>query len=206
MRYYVIPARRDSKGYPFKNRKLIHYTLESIPIPLQNQIIITTDDEEIITIGESLSLNVIHRHPSLAQDDTSIKDVMKDVINQMHLNDDDEIVMLYLTYPHRDWGDILQVQSFFETGCFDSLLCSQPVLSHPYLCMKREGDYEGSQLIEHDLYRRQDYPAYFEVSHFVCIFKVGEIDNLNSNMYNRNTAFYPIERVLDVDYESQLIL
>ena len=206
MRYYVIPARKESRGLPFKNRKLFPYTLGSIPIPLQKQIVLTTDDKEIISMCEDLSIHIIERNPLLAQDDTPIKEVMLDVVEKMHLNDNDEIVMLYLTYPHRDWGDILQIQSFFEYGNCESLLCSQPVLSHPYLCMRREGEYSGSQIIEHNLYRRQDYPECFEISHYVCIFKVGELENLNSNMYNEDTVFYPIERVIDVDYESQLIL
>lgn len=206
MRYYVIPARRGSVGFPFKNRKLIHFTLGSIPLDYHEQIIITTDDEEIVKIAEGLNIKVIKRDPLLAQNDTSIRDVMEDVITRLHLDDDDDVVMLYLTYPGRTWGDILKIQSFFEFGSCRSLLCSQPVLTHPYLCMMRDGDYKGVQFVEHDLYRRQDYPECFEISHYVCIFKVGELSSLNKNMYNRDTAFYPIERVVDVDYETQVIL
>ena len=44
----VIPARKGSKGVPFKNRKLLNHTLKIIPEFLKKDIIITTDDEEII--------------------------------------------------------------------------------------------------------------------------------------------------------------
>ena len=61
------------------------------------------------------------------------------------------------------------------------------------------GDNKGKQIITHDLYRRQDYPKCFEISHFICIFKVNELNNLNKNMYNDNTIFFPIDCVVDVD-------
>ena len=62
---------------------------------------------------------------------------------------------------------------------------------------KEEG--RGDQLVAHDYYRRQDYPTCFEISHFMCIFKVFELGNLNSNMYNTDTIFYPINDKVDVD-------
>ena len=49
------------------------------------------------------------------------------------------------------------------------------------------------------MYRRQDYPNCFEISHYVCIFKIFEIKLLNKNMYNDFTVFFPIEERLDVD-------
>ena len=64
----------------------------------------------------------------------------------------------------------------------------------------------GKQIISLDLYRRQDYPECFEVSHFVCIFQVDEISNLNKNMYNDDTYFYQISDDVDVDYESDFEL
>ena len=48
--FFVIPARRNSKGFPFKNRKLLDYTINEIPIELHGKTIVSTDDEEIIEI------------------------------------------------------------------------------------------------------------------------------------------------------------
>ena len=62
-----------------------------------------------------------------------------------------------------------------------------------------ENGLKGEQLIKHDLYRRQDYPNCFEISHFICIFEVSELNNLNKNMYNHDTVFYKIGEVVDVD-------
>jgi CMP-N-acetylneuraminic acid synthetase len=62
----------------------------------------------------------------------------------------------------------------------------------------------GKQLIPHNLYRRQDYPKVFEISHFISIFMGFELDNLNSNLYNNDTIFYPIDNIIDVDTQKDL--
>ena len=38
--FFVIPARRDSKGFPFKNRKLLDYTLNEFPNDMREKVII----------------------------------------------------------------------------------------------------------------------------------------------------------------------
>ena len=89
---------------------------------------------------------------------------------------------------------------------FRTLTCCVKPKTHPYLCLFKKEDGKGKQIISHDLYRRQDYPECFEVSHFVCIFQVDEISNLNKNMYNDDTYFYQISDDVDVDYESDFEL
>ena len=85
------------------------------------------------------------------------------------------------------------------------LLCKKDIKgTHPYLYMFDLGDNKGKQLIEHNLYRRQDYPKVFELSHFISIFKVSELDNLNNNLYNDETIFYQINNVIDVDTVNDL--
>jgi CMP-N-acetylneuraminic acid synthetase len=62
----------------------------------------------------------------------------------------------------------------------------------------------GKQIFKHDLYRRQDYPKVFEISHYICIFKVSELKNLNKNLYNEETHFYKLEKKIDVDRKEDL--
>ena len=45
---FIIPARKDSKGLPGKNRILLQHTIEQIPKELEGDVIVTTDDEHII--------------------------------------------------------------------------------------------------------------------------------------------------------------
>jgi CMP-N-acetylneuraminic acid synthetase len=202
---YIIPARRNSKGLPFKNRKLITYTLDSLPKSVLNDVILTTDDEKLLEIGASYGVKCVNRALCLALDETSTKEVMVDLKNQGLIGEDDIIVMLYLTYPQRNLLDIERAIDFFIKNDAKSLLCRKEINgTHPYLYLLDVNDFKGKQLIPHNLYRRQDYPKVFEISHFISIFMGSELDNLNSNLYNNDTIFYPIDNIIDVDTQKDL--
>ena len=57
---YVIPARRNSKGLPFKNRKLISRTLDILPKNILKDTILTTDDEILLEIGKEYGVNCVN--------------------------------------------------------------------------------------------------------------------------------------------------
>ena len=79
----------------------------------------------------------------------------------------DIIVMLYLTYPERKFSDINKILNIYKEKKINSLLCCVEPKSHPYLCLFKQDNNHGKQVIEHDMYRRQDYPECFEISHFM---------------------------------------
>jgi len=202
--FFVIPARRNSKGFPFKNRKLLDYTINEIPIELHEKTIISTDDEEIIERLSPTSINVLKRDEELCLDDVNIRSVMMDVADQFNMNPNDTIVMLYLTSPSRKFSDIKKILDYYDEREIRTLTCCVEPKTHPYLCLYKKEDKKGEQVVKHDLYRRQDYPECFEIRHFVCIFQVDEIQKLNSNMYNESTIFYKIDSDIDVDHENDL--
>jgi CMP-N-acetylneuraminic acid synthetase len=194
----LIPARRNSKGLPFKNRILIDYTLNSIPDEYMDRVIVNTDDEVIISKCIRDCIRYYTRPIELGLDETSTKDVVVDMINNNYLEGD--TIMLYLTYPERTWGDIMAAYNFFIENDAKSLLCKKEHKGvHPYLCLYEKGNNKGIQIVEHNLYRRQDYPKIFEISHFISIFNSNEVIQLNNNLYNKNTLFFKIEDKVDVD-------
>lgn len=202
----IIPARRNSKGLPFKNRSLFFATLHSIPKEYYDHLLVTTDDEWIISLCINQHIKYVVRPADLADDHASMKDVMRDVFK--HFDDIEpatNVIMLYLTYPERTWDDIKKAYDFFIDMGANSMLCKKEIKStHPYLFMYELEDNKGKQLIEHNLYRRQDYPKVFEISHFITIFKAGELENLNLNLYNKNTVYQLIEDKIDIDTEEDL--
>ena len=202
--FFVIPARRDSKGFPFKNRILLEYTTKQIPTELQEKTIVTTNDDEIIKKLSESKISIIKRDERLCLDDADIRDVMVDVINKFHMKTNDIIVMLYLTSPDRVFSDIKKILDYFLTNNLKTLTCCIEPKTHPYLCLYQKDDGRGEQIIKHDLYRRQDYPPCIELRHFVCIFEVSEVKKLNKNMYNDDTFFYKIDNDLDIDNEDEL--
>jgi len=202
--FFIIPARRDSKGLPFKNRKLLDYTINNIPIELHEKTIVTTNDEKIIEKLSATNINVLRRDEQLCLDDISIKDVMLDVVKKFQMKSNDTIVMLYLTSPDRKFSDIKKILGYYYERKIKTLTCCVEPKTHPYLVLYKKENQKGEQVVKHDLYRRQDYPECFEIRHFVCIFQVDEIQKLNSNMYNESTIFYKIDSDIDVDHENDL--
>tara|TARA_B100001013_G_scaffold303246_1_gene205358 strand:+ start:958 stop:1617 length:660 start_codon:yes stop_codon:yes gene_type:complete len=202
--FFIIPARRDSKGLPFKNRKLLDYTINNIPIELHEKTIVTTNDEKIIEKLSATNINVLRRDEQLCLDDISIKDVMLDVVKKFQMKSNDTIVMLYLTSPGRKFSDIEKILHYYYERKIKTLTCCVEPKTHPYLVLFKKENQKGEQVVKHDLYRRQDYPECFEIRHFVCIFQVDEIQKLNSNMYNESTIFYKIDSDIDVDHENDL--
>ena len=202
--FFIIPARRDSKGLPFKNRKLLDYTINNIPIELHEKTIVTTNDEKIIEKLSATNINVLRRDEQLCLDDISIKDVMLDVVKKFQMKSNDTIVMLYLTSPDRKFSNIKKILDYYYERKIKTLTCCVEPKTHPYLVLFKKENQKGEQVVKHDLYRRQDYPECFEIRHFVCIFQVDEIQKLNSNMYNESTIFYKIDSDIDVDHENDL--
>ena len=199
--YFVIPARKGSKGFPLKNRKLLGYTIKEIPRKIHQKTIISTDDKEIIKKVSNTQIKIIKRDPKLCGDKVSVRDVMKDVVKKCGLKNSDVIVMLYLTYLGRKFQEIKKILDYFLDNKIKTLSCCVEAKSHPYLCLYTRPNGKGKQVVKHDLYRRQDHPEVIEMRHYVCIFEVKQLKKLNKNMYNENTFFYKINNDIDIDYE-----
>ena len=201
----LIPARRNSKGLPFKNRVLFDNTINIIPNELRDKVIISTDDEVLIEKAKSMGLNVSVRPDSLAKDETSTKDVVQYHIDNGDIDKKSVVIMLYLTYPERTWSDVERAYTAFIESKGDSLLCKKEIKgTHPYLYMFDLKNNKGKQLVEHNLYRRQDYPLLFEISHYIAIFNISHFNELNNNLYNNETFFFKINDVTDVDTKVDL--
>lgn len=205
MRYFVIPARRNSKGLPFKNRKLFPITIDTIPKEERSNTVVSTDDEAIRKYAQELGVSVHNRSPGVSTDTASTTQLMEEVARHHKWKEDDDIIMLYLTYPQRTYKDIEDIYNFYKSKNGNTLLCKQEATTHPYMCYYDLPKNKGMRVIDHDLYRRQDYPECFFVSYFVAIFKVGYLKLLNNNLNHPQTLFYPLAYdSIDIDTEEDL--
>jgi CMP-N-acetylneuraminic acid synthetase len=204
--YFLIPARKGSKGFPGKNVALFDYTAKTIPIEFLEKVFVSTDDELIKDKSLSFGFNVVDRPVEYARDESSLKEVLEHFIQVEDIAGDAKIILLYLTYPERTWDDILRIYNWYKKYDCKSLLCGVDVVQHPYLCMIESENSTGFPLISHELYRRQDYPRCFCMSCFVVIFKVSEFFSLTDLLYNSDTKFYNLQtEKLDVDYEEDYL-
>ena len=100
----IIPARKGSKGLPFKYNILLNHTLSTIPEYVKKDVVVTTNDGEIIQ--ECVGYRVLLRSEELSADNVSTKEVLKDALQKFNIDGEELILMLYLTYPERTWTDI----------------------------------------------------------------------------------------------------
>ena len=200
----LIPAREGSQGVAHKNRKLLHYTLESIPEDFVESVYVSTNDNSIKKICQRMGVNVHNRSEENAKNTSSTKSLVQEFVADIDIQKEEDILILYLTYPERRWKEVQDILLFYKKHKASSLLCREPIVTHPYLCLQKKGDIHGTQVIPHDLYRRQDYPECFRISHYVSVFKATEINLLNNNLYNNQTIYYDIGRQIDIDTETDL--
>jgi len=204
--YFLIPARKGSKGMPLKNRKLFDYTLQSFPPEYYDKIYVSTDDENLKRRAEESGVQFIHRPEHLGQDETSMKDVVKHFIKSQNIGCTATIVLLYLTYPERTWTDIETIYNHFQSRTEKSLVCCEEVEEHPYLCFYEKDDSKATLLVNHEFYRRQDYPKCVRMSMFVACYQADIIDELHDLMFEENSIFYKLaHHKVDVDYLEQFL-
>lgn len=122
----VIPARGGSKGVPQKNIKLLgnkpllFYTAErALESSFLSKVILSTDSEEIASIGRELGLEVPFIRPSeLAKDTTPTIQVLQHAIDFFETQDVffDAICILQPTTPFREKGFIdVAIEKFLQT-------------------------------------------------------------------------------------------
>jgi len=200
--YFLIPARKGSKGFPFKNRKLFDRTAATIPKEMSSRVYVSTDDEQVKQMANSSNFNVVDRPSGLACDKTSLKEVIKHFIEQQLISDNSTIILLFLTYPQRTWDDIGQIYDYYKDSSATSLICAEPVNEHPYLCFYDTENGKAELVVKHDFYRRQDYPECFKHSMFFACYSAAIINSLHDLLFEKDTIFYKLNnKKIDVDYK-----
>ena len=204
MMHYIIPARLGSKGLPLKNRKLLPFTLDSIPKNMMGHTIVSTDDNRIADTAKDYGARVHDRSREVSSDTASTKDLLLEIAAHYRLPPSDDLIMMYLTYPERTFEDVEKIYTFFKKNRGVSLLCAEEPDIHPYRAFYSLEGYKGKKVVENDLYRRQDYPKCFMASHFVAIIKVEYLHLVDQNLHHPQTLFYQLGHTIDVDNEKDL--
>jgi len=128
----VIPARGGSKGVPGKNIKmlagepLISYTIENALKSKIDDVVVSTDSQEIATISKSLGAQVPFIRPSsLATDTSKSIDVVRHCLILMEEQNEttyDLVMLLQPTTPLRSIEDIDNtILKIFDENC-DSVI------------------------------------------------------------------------------------
>lgn len=198
----IIPARGGSKGVPGKNIKflggkpLLAYTSEiALQSKLLTEVIVSTDDEQIIEVANNLGLKVPFVRPlELAKDDTPTIDVIIHALkwyqNQGVLFD--AICLLQVTSPFRTLEFLDKaIIKFVESGC-DSLVSVQKVPHeyNPHWVFEEnsEGNLQLATGENQIIPRRQELPVAYHRDGSIYITKT-EVLLATRSLYGKSIGF-----------------
>lgn len=149
----IIPARGGSKGIPRKNiidvcgKPLIAYTIEPAlkakETGIIDEVIVSTDDDEIVGIAREYGASVPFLRPEeLSGDKAKSVDLMIHAYNFFCLKDIlfDSILLLQPTSPLRTFDDIEKAVSIFKNTDAISLISCYKANIHEYGLYYKAGD------------------------------------------------------------------
>ena len=160
----IIPARRNSKSIPFKNRQkvngltLVEHTIKFSEEINAKRIILSTDDEFYLENPKYEKI-LLKRPPHLATDETIISDVILQIIKTESLEEDFILLLEPTSLPRYKY----QLNNFFN-GDFENSksrslasFCKSPLIKQ-----KIWTSIDNQMVPDPDLWKnRQDYPEQF---------------------------------------------
>lgn len=133
----IIPARGGSKRLPRKNilsfngKPLIQWTIELAIKAKFEHIVVTSDDDEVLSISSKFSEIISLKRPlELATDTASTNDVISHVLDQIKITDIDNIMLLQPTSPLRTLKNLNEAIQLFHEGGYASVV-SVNLVDHP---------------------------------------------------------------------------
>lgn len=176
----IIPARGGSKGIPHKNIKplagkpLIHYTIDSArQIVPDEDICVSTDDQEIIKCVEDYGLKVPFVRPDgLATDTAGTYEVLLHALDfyEQQGKKYDVVLLLQNTSPFRKAEQVKEALALYRDD-LDMVVSVKECPANPYYCVFEE-DANGFLHVckgDGNIYRRQDAPKVYEYNGAIYI-------------------------------------
>lgn len=176
----IIPARGGSKGIPHKNIKLlngkplIYYTIDCArAICRDEDICVSTDDTEIISVVEQYGLKVPFVRPAeLATDTIGTYEVLLHALNYYEQigRNYDVVMLLQNTSPFRTAEHVMEALKLY-TPDVDMVVSVKECPANPYYCVFEE-DEDGYLHVckgNGNIFRRQDAPRVYEYNGAIYI-------------------------------------
>lgn len=203
----IIPAREGSKRIPRKNirsfcgQPLIYWTIDAaIRANIFDDIILSTDSFEILSIGRECGLDTEKLRPDyLASDTARAEDVIA-----YHIKDYSNINICYLqpTSPLRTCKDILESYSMFHSKSLDGVIsvCEHPI---PKNWIYQEGKSFGEFITNVSNKRSQDYAKIYILNGAIYWCTSNAFLKFGTHLLHENIEPYvmPRDRSIDIDEE-----
>lgn len=209
----LITARGGSKGIPKKNIKilnrkpLIQYTIEAaVKSKYTDEIIVSSDCEEIIKVSESLGIKVPFIRPKkLAQDKSKQEDAILHSMNWIEKNNGqfDYILVLVPTTPLRDSEELDRcIEYFLKMKKAKAVFSVSECGHHPLQANKLPKDLSMKKFMKkkYKWMNRQELPIYYQLSGSICISEWNHFKKKKSFLTDETYAFITSrKKALDID-------
>ena len=203
----IIPAREGSKRIYRKNirdfcgKPLVYWTIEAaIRANLFDEIILSTDSFDVLTIGRECGLDTDKLRPrDLASDTAKAEDVIA-----YHIKQYSNINVCYLqpTSPLRRCSDILESYSLFHSKSLDGVIsvCEHPTPKH---WIYEDGKSFGEFITNVSNKRSQDYAKSFVLNGAIYWCTSNAFLKHGTHLLPENIEPYimPSDRSIDIDEE-----
>ena len=205
----VIPARKNSKSLPFKNRFLFKFTAEFLKNnKLFNKVYVNSDDTHLKILAKKYDFNFFKRNKKLANDSTCIKEVFIDMNKKLKFPRNTFIWLFYIPIVYKNKNDFKKTIRLVEKKRLKLICTFKKVETHPMSCwyMKKK---KPHQFIKNDLCRRQDFNEAYSHHHYVCGFNIKYLEKLNNELIFKDT--FPVllhnnisKKLIEVDTPKDL--
>lgn len=215
----IIPARGGSKRIPGKNlielngKPLIQWTIEAAnQCDLIDEVVVTSDDQQILDLAKNLQCNFLERPAELAGDLSSTASVINHVINTFLEQGKvfDYLICLQPTSPLRDSIVIKKAIKLLDKEHADAVI-SVCELDHPFQwCGTLPDDRNMVDFLAGiDVQTRsQDLEKYYRLNGAIYICDVQAFLRGSSVFLKDNIYAYVMDRLASVDidhYEDLLV-
>ena len=207
----IIPARGGSKRLPRKNvldlngKPLIAYSIEAgLDSSYIDKVVVTSDDDEILTISKKYGAVTINRPNELASDTATTFDAIKHTVDNCEKYD--YIVLLQPTSPLRNEKHIDEAVELLESKKSNAVVsvCEMehsPLWSNTLDESLSMAGFFKSEVVD---IRSQDLDKYYRLNGAIYICKTEKLLEEKSFFLKENIYAYVMDRENSIDIDEEI--
>jgi CMP-N-acetylneuraminic acid synthetase len=207
----IVPARGGSKRLPRKNildlegKPLIAYSIESaFNSQYIDKVVVTSDDDEILSIAEIYGSDTVKRPSALASDAATTFDVVKHVIEKVGAYD--YIILLQPTSPLRESIHIDEAIELLDLKNADAIISVCEVEHSPLWANTLDDSLTMTDFLQKgiDQKRSQELEAFYRINGAIYICRVDKFLEQKSFFLQENIFAYKMDREHSIDIDEMI--
>jgi len=207
----IIPARGGSKRLPRKNvldlngKPLIAYSIEAgLDSSYIDKVVVTSDDDEVLTISKKYGAVTINRPDELASDAATTFDAIKHAVDNYEKYD--YIVLLQPTSPLRDGDHIDKAIELLESKNADAVVSVCKMDHSPLWSNTINDSLSMTGFLKDEVLnkRSQDLKEYYSLNGAIYICDTKKLLKEKSFFLKESIFAYKMDRKSSIDIDKEI--